>query len=601
MLSLLEYTSLSEDQSSFVKEAKNASEILLYLINDILDISKIEAGKMTMEKIKFNLKTALEESISFFMAKAVEKNLALNLFIAANVPSFVIGDPARLKQILNNLLSNAIKFTDKGEVNVKVAVVNNMANVAKIKITVSDTGIGMSADTIEKIFNPFVQGDYSTTRKFGGTGLGLAISKELLKLMNGRINVTSVEGQGSIFDIEVELKLDKDQENKDCLKELSRKIQGLEVLLLVKNNTNQEIIKEYLEDYQVKVNLASTAEEALALLLLKKSNNEKISIVIADLFSEGMNEQDLIVATKAISSLHGTKFILLKTIRDKQIEIKDNSFVSYLFHPIKKVLLLEKINELVGDKTTSISKVTEEKILPIEKNKLKILIAEDNIINQKVALKSMQKLGYECDLAVDGDEALTLWQKNKYDVILMDCQMPIMDGYEATQAIRKMEKETTKQTIIIAMTAYAMEGDKEQCLASGMNYYLAKPINFIDVKNYLNTVSISEDSFNDAFCEVAKGKVASDLDFTAEEVTELFSDFKKMINDTLVLLSEKLKMVDFTEIKKIAHQLKGASSNLRIEEIFILSKKLEERAEKRDESGCWEIIKKVKKLENYIK
>ena len=601
MLSLLEYTSLSEDQSSFVKEAKNASEILLYLINDILDISKIEAGKMTMEKIKFNLKTALEESISFFMAKAVEKNLALNLFIAANVPSFVIGDPARLKQILNNLLSNAIKFTDKGEVNVKVAVVNNIANAAKIKITVSDTGIGMSADTIEKIFNPFVQGDYSTTRKFGGTGLGLAISKELLKLMNGRINVTSVEGQGSIFDIEVELKLDKDQENKDCLKELSRKIQGLEVLLLVKNNTNQEIIKEYLEDYQVKVNLASTAEEALALLLLKKSNNEKISIVIADLFSEGMNEQDLIVATKAISSLHGTKFILLKTIRDKQIEIKDNSFVSYLFHPIKKVLLLEKINELVGDKTTSISKVSEEKILPIEKNKLKILIAEDNIINQKVALKSMQKLGYECDLAVDGDEALTLWQKNKYDVILMDCQMPIMDGYEATQAIRKMEKETTKQTIIIAMTAYAMEGDKEQCLASGMDYYLAKPINFIDVKNYLNTVSISEDSFNDAFCEVAKGKVASDLDFTAEEVTELFSDFKKMINDTLVLLSEKLKMVDFTEIKKIAHQLKGASSNLRIEEIFILSKKLEERAEKRDESGCWEIIKKVKKLENYIK
>ena len=213
----------------------------------------------------------------------------------------------------------------------------------------------------------------------------------------------------------------------------------------------------------------------------------------------------------------------------------------------------------------------------------------------------MQKLGYECDLAVDGDEALTLWQKNKYDVILMDCQMPIMDGYEATQAIRKMEKETTKQTIIIAMTAYAMEGDKEQCLASGMDYYLAKPINFIDVKNYLNTVSISEDSFNDAFCEVAKGKVASDLDFTAEEVTELFSDFKKMLNDTLVLLSEKLKMVDFTEIKKIAHQLKGASSNLRIEEIFILSKKLEERAEKRDESGCWEIIKKVKKLENYIK
>ena len=385
----------------------------MYLINDILDISKIEAGKMTMEKIKFNLKTALEESISFFMAKAVEKNLALNLFIAANVPSFVIGDPARLKQILNNLLSNAIKFTDKGEVNVKVAVVNNMANVAKIKITVSDTGIGMSADTIEKIFNPFVQGDYSTTRKFGGTGLGLAISKELLKLMNGRINVTSVEGQGSIFDIEVELKLDKDQENKDCLKELSRKIQGLEVLLLVKNNTNQEIIKEYLEDYQVKVNLASTAEEALALLLLKKSNNEKISIVIADLFSEGMNEQDLIVATKAISSLHGTKFILLKTIRDKQIEIKDNSFVSYLFHPIKKVLLLEKINELVGDKTTSISKISEEKLLPIEKNKLKILIAEDNIINQKVALKSMQKLGYECDLAVDGDEALTLWQKKQ--------------------------------------------------------------------------------------------------------------------------------------------------------------------------------------------
>ncbi|MBN2222746.1 MAG: response regulator, partial [Vallitaleaceae bacterium] len=468
MLSLLDYTSLNEEQASYVKEAKIASEILLFLINDILDISKIEAGKMNLEKITFDLRSMLEETVSVFMAKANEKELDLNLFVLACVPNRVVGDPARLRQVINNLLSNALKFTQTGEITLEVSCDEMIENKeVRLRFAVEDSGIGMSPEVTNRIFSSFVQGDSSTTREYGGTGLGLAISKELVHMMNGEFYVNSEVGVGSRFEFNAVFEY-VDEDN--AIENFAR-LDDVEILVVDDHATNRRIVRYYLEEYGAKVYEVGSAAEALTFLLNKQNQGETVEVVISDYQMPFMSGAELISASRAIASLKDIRFILLTSIAQKgdAKKAKEEGFLAYLTKPVKKMDLIGIVSLVLGMAkqseenhpivTSYFEKEAKRNVQP------RLLLVEDNVINQKVALKTLQKRGYHCDIASNGEEAVRAWIKHSYDMILMDCQMPIMDGYEATRRIRKLEKE--QHTKIIAMTAYAMEGDREKCMIAG--------------------------------------------------------------------------------------------------------------------------------------
>ena len=578
MLSLLDYTTLSEEQASYVKEAKNSSEILLYLINDILDISKIEAGKMTLEKTTFDLRSMLEETVSVFMPKASEKNLELNLFIMANAPNHVGGDPARLRQVINNLLSNALKFTHEGEINLEVSRADSTGtDEIKLKFTITDTGIGMSSEVANKIFKPFIQGDASTTREYGGTGLGLAISKELVQLMKGEFKVNSQEGVGSVFEFTGFFELSEEDSYTNHYVQLN----STRILVVDDNKTNRQIVRCYLEEYGAKVVEASSGEEALGLLLKNKWEADRIEVVVSDYQMPNMNGVELISASKAIASLKDIKFILLTSVAQKggAKKAKDEGFLAYLTKPIRKSDLIGTISLVLGlsEKNESDYPIVTSHFEKEVKRSTqpKILLVEDNLINQKVAVKTLQKKGYHCDVASNGEEALNAWINHRYDLIFMDCQMPVMDGYEATKQIRIAEKGL-KQTKIVAMTAYAMEGDRIKCIQAGMDDYLTKPIEFDVVIELIENIKegICCETDNNPmylFKQIFMGKSG----FNTEETEDIFSDFKNSYSEHLDNLQEAISSKDFQIVKKIAHQLKGSSGNLRIEPIMNLADELE--------------------------
>lgn len=469
MLNLLDYTSLSSEQKSYVKEAQNASKILLHLINDVLDISKIEAGKMVLEKTEFNIKKLVEETVSLFMPKAKEKNIDLHLFIEYTIPNRVIGDLAKVKQILNNLLSNAIKFTKEGQITLKVKAKKNEGQKTIIDFEVIDTGIGMDKEELAKIFNPFEQADTSTTRKYGGTGLGLSISNELVTMMNGKFKVESQKGIGSKFEFYIEF-----EENK------------------------KEKIKENIE-----------------------------------------NKEDY--------------------IKDEKLKLSK------------------------------------------DRRKPKILLVEDNEINLKVIVKILDKEGYKCDVAKNGKEGYEYYLENNYDIIFMDCQMPIMDGYESTKKIRKYEEDNNKKhTKIVAMTAYAMEEDKNKCFLAGMDKYLSKPINFKKLLDIISNLEIEESKKpdeNDIYTK-AKQEFKEETGLDDEDIIELYDQFEFLYEEKIEQLKSSIKDNNMEEVKKLAHDLKGASSNLKINIITEISKDLELEAKNNNYQGCNIMISK---LENLIK
>lgn len=604
MLSLLDYTNLSEEQASYVKEAKNSSEILLYLINDILDISKIEAGKMTIEKTNFDLRAMLEEAISVFMPKASEKNLELNLYIMANTPDRVVGDPARLRQVINNLISNALKFTHEGEINLEVSREHHIApDEVKLKFTITDTGIGMSPEVTSKIFKPFVQGDASTTREYGGTGLGLAISNELVQLMKGEFKVKSQEGGGSVFEFTGLFELSEDCQSNTKPYGLLR---DTRILVVEDNQTNRNIVRCYLEEYGAKVFEASSGEEAIGFLLKNKMETERIEVVITDFKMPNMNGAELITASKAITALKDIKFILLTSVTQKgdAKKSKEEGLLAYLTKPIRK-------NDLIGAVSLVLGLSEEDEInYPIvtshlesevkRSGQIKILLVEDNLINQKVAAKTLQKKGYHCDVASNGQEAISAWTQHRYDLIFMDCQMPVMDGYEATRQIRLAEKGV-RQTKIVAMTAYAMEGDRIKCIQAGMDDYLTKPIDFDMVIELINSIKEGGD------CEPNKNSIKMYKEifmgksgFGSEETDEIFGDFKNCYMEYLDYLHEAISTKNIQDVKKIAHQLKGASGNLRIESVMNLADELEVCINRGSLEGANQIFQELIRHKEYL-
>ncbi len=472
MASLLAETSLNSEQEEYVSTIRNSGEALLAVINDILDFSKIESGNMELEHLDFDLRSCIEDVMDLFSGKAAEQGLDLIYQIDHIIPTQIIGDSFRLRQILLNLVSNALKFTHKGEVFVKVGLISAMNDDLELMFEVRDTGIGIPEQKKSHLFKAFSQVDNSTTRKYGGTGLGLVISERLVKLMGGSISVESEVGKGSTFQFNVRTH-PGEKSKKQYAYFNTAENEGKKILVIDDNMTNLAILRSQLELWKLNPTLASSGEQALEILNAESC----FSLVITDM---QMPDMDGIEVAKAIKTRHpNLPIMLLSSIGDETRSKYPHLFNCVLTKPVKQSQLFKLVqSELKGNDSSKVLTTSKKPSLLSEDFAiafpLNILLTEDNIINQKLATRVLNKLGYQIDIADNGRKAVEMLANKPYDVILMDVLMPEMDGLEATKYIRK---NSIHQPIIIAMTANALPDDKEQCLSAGMNEYITKPIN----------------------------------------------------------------------------------------------------------------------------
>ncbi|MBF0257421.1 MAG: response regulator [Desulfamplus sp.] len=501
MIGLLRATELTREQREYANIVSNSAELLLDIINDILDYSKIEAGKLEMENIEFDLRVVLDELNDLLAIKAQEKGLEYLCIIDSAVYPFLFGDPGRLRQIMINLMGNAIKFTKNGEVAIRVCMKSETESSSTLHFSVSDTGIGIPDDRLRCLFESFYQVDSSTTRKYGGTGLGLSISKQLAQVMGGDIGVNSTIGKGSEFWFTATFKKQLDIKNfgntpwnrlsadshisgdePDSI--CSANIKNLHILIADDNEKCCLMLQEQLKTWGWTSENACNGELALNRMRDAVKDGNPFDIVIIDTIMPDMS--GYILGQKIIQNpcLQNTKIIMMTSIVERKYGRHNDIRSPYasLTKPVKSSQLYNSIIELAGVHENQHTVSTSEKIdlcliTDDQKHKTRILIVEDNIINQKVALSILKKLGYRADVAFNGEEAVKILRCINYDIVLMDCQMPEMDGYEATRLIRNQTSGVLDHNItIIAMTANAMKGDREKCLQAGMNSYLAKPI-----------------------------------------------------------------------------------------------------------------------------
>jgi signal transduction histidine kinase/CheY-like chemotaxis protein/ligand-binding sensor domain-containing protein len=472
MASLLGETNLTEEQRDYTATIQNSGEALLGVINDILDFSKIESGKMELESRDYNLRDCIEEVFDVFAAKAAKSGVDLIYEIEHNVPSQIIGDNLRLRQVLINLVSNAIKFTHQGEIFLRVQTRHDFeSDDLTLLFEVRDTGIGIPADKLERLFKAFSQVDSSTTRKYGGTGLGLAISEKLIHLMGGTIDVESTPGIGTNFMFTI-----KTQTSKKSIKSIVNLnvsvIEGSNVLVVDDNETNCTILKKQLAQWKLIPTVVNSAKEALRVLSQKQIS---FDLTLTDM---QMPEMDGIELAQRIRDLYPQlPIVLLSSMGDERAKLHADLFNAILTKPVKQQTLYKHIvQQLRKQGKPLVEESVNQKKLSHDFSQqypLSILIAEDNPVNQKLAERVLMKLGYKPDIAVNGLEAVASLKKTEYDIIFMDVQMPEMDGLEATRTIRSMSEP---QPVIIAMTANAMQGDREMCLDAGMDDYISKPI-----------------------------------------------------------------------------------------------------------------------------
>ena len=498
MTGLLLDTELAPIQREFAETIRNSADSLLTIINDILDFSKIEAGKLTFETLDFDLVEAVEGALDMFAERARFKSIELACELPADLPRRLRGDPGRLRQVITNLLGNAIKFTDKGEVVVRVARESETDTHATITFSIKDTGVGITEDVQQRLFQAFTQADNSTTRKFGGTGLGLAISKQLVEMMGGRIGVRSEPGMGSTFWFSARL----EKQTGPAAPAPSiyfRDLFDLRVLVVDDNATNRQILRHQLYAWKMQKGSAANGYEALDLLRTAVTDGKPYDLALLDMQMPEMDGMTLARAIKADPAIASTRLIILTSMgyMHSQEELKAAGVDAYLVKPVKQSRLFDCLVNVLGRAAaehvfTLPSGDTPDIHAPDDltiARHTRILLAEDNIVNQKVAIAQLKSLGFTADAVANGHEVLSALKQVPYDIILMDCQMPEMDGYEASRMIRQAERtpnHSWKAPIhIVAMTANAMTGDREKCLAAGMDDYLSKPVRKAELRSAL--------------------------------------------------------------------------------------------------------------------
>jgi two-component system sensor histidine kinase/response regulator len=469
-------TDLTSDQRDCLETVKLSADSLLSVINDILDFSKIEAGKIDLEAIGFNLRDCVEDALKTFALRANEKGLELLCDIAPTMPEMVLGDPGRLRQIILNLVSNAIKFTNSGEVALKAEVERKEQEELIIRFTVSDTGIGIPLEKQESIFSPFTQADSSTTRKYGGTGLGLTISARLAAMMGGRIWLESEIGRGSSFCFIVRMQaLEKTTES--GIIAAAESLHGVRILVVDDNQTNRRIMKGTLKLWDAQTTCVEGGREALMELASALEAQKPYQVVVTDMHMPEMDGFGLVAKIRSLPAMASIPVVMLSSggHREDAELCRQLGIASFLTKPVRRRELLSAILAVLGYQPTSPG---QAKVLPSEitshNRVFRILLAEDNRVNQAVASRLLAKLGYTLVIANNGKEAVDLLKQQTFDLVLMDVQMPEMDGIVATERIRERERSTHGHIPIIAMTAHAMKGDRTRCLAAGMDGYISQ-------------------------------------------------------------------------------------------------------------------------------
>jgi two-component system sensor histidine kinase/response regulator len=475
-------TELTKEQREYLETVKMSADSLLTVINDILDFSKIEAGKIDLDVMDFNLRECLEATLKTLALQADEKGLELLCDVAAEVPEAVRGDSNRLRQIVVNLVGNATKFTSEGEVALSVRALDTEGEERLLQFTVSDTGIGIPPEKQKSIFEPFSQADSSTTRKYGGTGLGLTISTRLVEMMGGKIWVESELGQWTRFHFTVRLRAADVQAVKLGTIAPTEILRGVKVLVVDDNRTNRGILEGTLKRWEMKPTLVESGEEGLKQLSLAAEAGDPYALILTDMHMPEMDGFSLVERIRQSPQL-ATATIMMLTSAGHQRDAarcRELGIAAYLLKPIRQSELREAIARVLGSReqpdTTPLMTRFSVQDAPAHATSLRVLLAEDNLVNQRVGTRLLEKRGHRVVIAANGREALLALEKERFDLVFMDLQMPEIDGFAATATIREKEKGTGKHQEVIALTAHAMTGDRERCLAFGMDAYLSKPI-----------------------------------------------------------------------------------------------------------------------------
>lgn len=583
-------TLLSAEQREYLTRVKESAHSLLTLINDILDFSKIEARKFELDRVEFGLREVVGDTLKVLALRAQQKQLELACHISPHVPERLIGDPDRLRRIIVNLAGNALKFTEKGEVVLDVGVVWETPGEVSLRFAVSDTGIGISPEKQKEIFEPFAQADTSTTRKYGGTGLGLAISTQLVELMGGRMGLESEVGRGSTFRFTAQF--GRPQEAADeSVPVPPIDVRDMPVLVVDDNATNRQILEEMLRNWHMRPVVAQNGRDALAAMEHARNSDQPIRLVLLDAHMPGMDGFEVAAKIKQSPRFRDARLILLtSTGVGADMERCERLGVSaYLNKPVKQSELWNTIVTTLGApslKRTRAGTADGRKPASLA-HPLRLLVAEDNSVNRELALRLLEKRGHQVVVAANGREALAALDRQTFDVVLMDVEMPEMDGIEATKAIRG--KPSGAHVPIVAMTAHAMKGDRDRCLEAGMNAYVSKPIDPAVLYETIEKLGRSAHAAPDQEETKPSGSFSASLMLArlggdAKLLRVLIQSF---LGDCPKMLSEMKRAFDRGDQRALAstaHALKGSAANFGVGEIVDRATKLELAARR----GDWE-------------
>ncbi|MCF4966563.1 GAF domain-containing protein [Nostoc sp. CMAA1605] len=636
MTGLMLETPLNQMQQDFMETIRISGDALLSLINEILDLSKLESGEMVLENLNFDVSVCLEEVLNLLAPQAHKKGLEIAALIESNVPIYLQGDAGRLRQILMNLVGNAIKFTSTGEVIIRAQLRSPMvhetplqtATKANIYFTITDTGIGITEENQRKLFTPFTQVDASNTRQYGGTGLGLAICKQLVNLMGGEIGVESQLGEGSKFWFEIPFT----QQQEPVISIDEYPVLSDRCLLVVDDNaTNRKIICHQAIRWGMQVDQAESADAAIKAMIAACQQNKPYDVVLIDMQMPCIDGLDLGKQIKANLAIAEIPLIMLTSTnqREEVNQALNIGFAAYLVKPVKASRLFDIIMKVLGNKDgvlrQDLKVINQQPEInnTDQKNnhcatsslKVKILLAEDNLVNQKVALKQLQSLGYNADVAANGQEVLQLLEIMPYDLILMDCQMPVLDGLETTREIHRRPESAFanhRRPVIIAMTANAMKEDRQMCLDAGMDDYLSKPVmkeNLALVLEHWSQVVLSNtkkeilEPTDEKTPKIEIENIPIDWQ-QLQQISENDHDFSMnllqlFVEDTesrLELIKLAITTNDFHQLAQQAHHIKGASANVGATTMYAAVDQIEQLAQKQEHRGITELILEIEEI-----
>lgn len=605
MTELLLDTKLDAAQRDYMDTIRDSAGALLTVINDILDFSKIEAGRLDLERIDMDLRDTVEDVARLLAMQAHAKSLELTANVDPAVPDLVTGDPARLRQILVNLGSNAVKFTEKGEVAIDVRLISNDDSGTLVRCEVRDTGLGIPSHRLATLFQPFSQVDASTTRRFGGTGLGLSIVRRLAELMGGEAGVESTEGSGSTFWFTARF-------GAAARKHIGKHAQdealkGLRVLVVDDNATNRRVLGGQLESCGVKAVCVGTAQDALQKLVDATFADEPFEVALLDFHMPECDGEQLGKLIRSYNHLTHTRLVLLTSAghRGDAQRFAELGFAGYLVKPITRrdltaCLSLVMSNSAESWKERAQPLVTRHQVRAVRiDGDRRVLLAEDNPVNQKVARMVLEKLGIEVEVVSNGREAVDSWKSGNYDMILMDCQMPMLDGYAATREIRRLEG-SGRRIPIVALTAHAMKGDDVKCLEAGMDDYLTKPLDRTLLigcleRHFGKLSSALAVADSDAQPPVDWHSLLQSMEGDATMARDLVKIFIASGDETLAAIANALDKRDYKAVGAQAHSLKGASASLRATAAQAAAEQLEAAARAGDADKVVELVSTVRR------